>query len=105
MITLIGVCFAVPVCLFISAKLYFKAIYNLKLQNTNASKVGMFLLWIAACGIIFLSVYVPIVALRQFMPEVEPMLSVFPLILGALLIGIFQKTEIKKLSNILNERK
>ena len=101
----IGVCSAVSLSLFLLAKLYFKAMYSLKLQNTNTSKAGMFLLWMAACGVIFLSVYLPNLALRQSMPEVDPKVSVVPLILGALLIGIFQKSEIKKLSSILDEKK
>ncbi len=103
--TFIGVSCAVPLSLFFLAKFYFRAMYCLKLQASNTSRVGMLLLWMAACGAIFLSVYLPVLVLRQFMLEIDPKVSVVPLVLGAFLIGIFQKAEIKKLSAILNEKK
>lgn len=102
--TLICIFMLVPLVLFFGAKGYFKLIEKLHFQRTKTSKITTFLLWIAVSILALLSVFIPIVTIKRLSPELDVKWGVIPLLLSMLLIVIFQKKEIKRLSNILNGR-
>lgn len=104
MIVFFVVNFAVTICLYFLAKLYLSTVNSMIRLDSYASKVGLFFLWMAACGVVFLSVYLPVLAIRDSMLEIDPKVSIIPLVVSSIFIVYFQKKEIVKIGKAIDEK-
>lgn len=105
MFGIIAVFLVVPLMLFFLSKFYFRFLEKLHPIGSASSKIQMFILWLLACLVIFLSVYIPISLLKKEAPSSDLKLGVLPLIVGIGCVLIFQKDQIKKVGALFSAKK